>query len=184
MVSTLRSGDTPRGFDLNVPVKGQPLLTHVTILRIPSVRPDLFTVVHILEPVQEGGRLAEVLARLGAVPATNGCGEAAAEPAPSGNGAAPLTAREREVLQWVAAGLQNKQIASALDLSPATVRNHIHNILEKLGVHSKLEAVSLAFRAGWVARELPAGDRSVCDASVGGAKGLLQIGLRKVDTDG
>ena len=31
------------------------------------------------------------------------------------------------------------------------VRNHIHNILEKLEVHSKLEAVSLAFRNGWVA---------------------------------
>ena len=37
-----------------------------------------------------------------------------------------------------------------LDLSLATVRNHIHNILEKLDVHSKLEAVSLAFRQGWV----------------------------------
>jgi hypothetical protein len=32
----------------------------------------------------------------------------------------------------------------------ATVRNHIHNILDKLQVHSKLEAVSLAFRCGWV----------------------------------
>jgi len=32
----------------------------------------------------------------------------------------------------------------------ATVRNHVHNILEKLEVHSKLEATSLAFRQGWV----------------------------------
>jgi DNA-binding NarL/FixJ family response regulator len=50
----------------------------------------------------------------------------------------------------VAAGLQNKEIAHKLGISLATVRNHIHNILEKLDVHSKLEAVSLAFRQGWV----------------------------------
>jgi len=62
----------------------------------------------------------------------------------------PLTAREREILQWVAGGLQNKEVAQKLDLSLATVRNHVHNILEKLSVHSKLEAVSLAFRQGWV----------------------------------
>ncbi len=50
----------------------------------------------------------------------------------------------------MAAGLQNKEIAHKLGISLATVRNHIHNILEKLDVHSKLEAVSLAFRQGWV----------------------------------
>jgi len=64
----------------------------------------------------------------------------------------PLTPREREVLQWVALGLQNKEIAKTLDISLATVRNHVHNMLDKLGVHSKLEAVSLAFRNGWVTR--------------------------------
>ena len=64
--------------------------------------------------------------------------------------APPLTDREKEILRWVAAGLQNKEIAHNLGISLATVRNHIHNILEKLDVHSKLEAVSLAFRQGWV----------------------------------
>ena len=39
-----------------------------------------------------------------------------------------------------------------LGISVATTRNHVHNILEKLEVHSKLEAVSLAFREGWVYR--------------------------------
>ena len=78
--------------------------------------------------------------------------------APSGNeGAAPLTRREVEVLQLVAAGLQNKEIAEKLALSLATVRNHVHNMLEKLDVHSKLEMVSLAFRKGWVRRR-PTGD--------------------------
>jgi DNA-binding CsgD family transcriptional regulator len=64
--------------------------------------------------------------------------------------AAPLTPREREVLVLVAAGLQNKEVAQKLGLSLATVRNHVHNILAKLGLHSKLEAVALAFRNGWV----------------------------------
>jgi DNA-binding NarL/FixJ family response regulator len=54
------------------------------------------------------------------------------------------------VVLLAADGLQNKEIAQKLGISLATVRNHIHNILEKLDVHSKLEAVSLAFRQGWV----------------------------------
>ena len=62
----------------------------------------------------------------------------------------PLTPRETEVLHHVAAGLQNKEVARNLGLSLATVRNHVHNILVKLGVHSKLEAVSLSFRNGWI----------------------------------
>jgi DNA-binding CsgD family transcriptional regulator len=149
----LRAGEIPRGFDLEVAANGHgPLLAHVTVLRIPSVRPDLFTVVHILEPVQESARLAQVLQRLGAQPVAGGCTGVGAENAPAADATAPLTARESEVLQWVAAGLQNKQIAQELDLSLATVRNHVHNMLDKLGVHSKLEAVSLAYRKGWVSK--------------------------------
>lgn len=153
VAAALRAGESVRGFELSLPApSARPLLTHVTILRIPSVRPDLYTVVHILNPVQESSRLARVLERLGATPI-----DPEAKPAPGPAVEEPtspplLTAREREVLHWVAAGLQNKEIAQTLDLSLATVRNHIHNILEKLGVHSKLEAVSLAFRNGWVSR--------------------------------
>jgi DNA-binding NarL/FixJ family response regulator len=70
--------------------------------------------------------------------------------------APPITPRETEVLHLVAAGLQNKEVAQRLGLSLATVRNHVHNILVKLGVHSKLEAVSLSFRNGWI----PEGERT------------------------
>ena len=111
-----------------------------------------FTIVHILDPVQESSRLARVLERLGATPVAPGTPPAPAPEAADTASPPALTAREREVLRAVAAGLQNKEIAQTLDLSLATVRNHIHNILEKLGVHSKLEAVSLAFRNGWVSR--------------------------------
>ena len=74
----------------------------------------------------------------------------AAENAQASPPPATLTPREREILGWMTSGLQNKEVAQRLDLSPATVRNHVHNILDKLGVHSKLEAVCLAYRSGWV----------------------------------
>jgi len=161
VAAALRQGEPVRAFELTMGANGHgPLLTQVTILRIPSVRPDLFTVVHILNPVEESSRLARVLERLGAQPETPAAALPGVEAAPPAGTAPPLTPREREILQWVAAGLQNKQIAEALDLSLATVRNHIHNILEKLNVHSKLEAVSLAFRTGWVSSRAGAAEGS------------------------
>ena len=62
----------------------------------------------------------------------------------------PLTARELTVLTELASGHDNEAIARALRMSPNTVRTHVQNILSKLGVHSKLEAVAMAIRQGWV----------------------------------
>ena len=61
-----------------------------------------------------------------------------------------LTRRELEILQLLARGLNNEVISRQLYISPTTTRNHIQNILGKLGVHSKLEAVAYAVRAGYV----------------------------------
>lgn len=61
-----------------------------------------------------------------------------------------LTDRERELLPYLARGLTNRAIAAELYLSVNTVRNYVQSILHKLGAHSKLEAVSLAVRAGIV----------------------------------
>jgi len=57
-----------------------------------------------------------------------------------------LTDREREVLQLLAKGIRNDDIAERLFISPQTVQTHVRNLLAKLGVHSKLEAVALAVR--------------------------------------
>lgn len=57
-----------------------------------------------------------------------------------------LTDREMEVLKLVAQGLQNRQIARQLFISENTVKNHIRNILEKLQLHSRMEAVVYAVR--------------------------------------
>ena len=142
---------TNRGFNGET----RPVTLNVTLIRLPGPRPDLFTLVHILQEIDEEARLARAAAQApstaaaAAITAPSASASPAASAAP-GDGPAVLTPREREILQWMAAGLQNKEIAQRLSLSLATVRNHIHNTLEKLGVHSKLEAVSLAFRNGWV----------------------------------
>ena len=57
-----------------------------------------------------------------------------------------LTAREREVVELLGEGLSNKEIANDLQIEVATVKNHVHNILEKLRVTRRTEAAALARR--------------------------------------
>jgi DNA-binding CsgD family transcriptional regulator len=59
-----------------------------------------------------------------------------------------LTPRQAEVLALIASGMSTVQIAHSLHLSRETVRNHVRNILRELRVHSRVEAVALAYRAG------------------------------------
>jgi DNA-binding NarL/FixJ family response regulator len=62
-----------------------------------------------------------------------------------------LSDRELEVLHLLASGWSNRRIAQEWHVSLATVRTHVQNLLVKLGVHSKLEAVAFAFRHGLTA---------------------------------
>ncbi|MFC2015745.1 response regulator [Chloroflexota bacterium] len=59
----------------------------------------------------------------------------------------PLTKREREVLSLVAQGMTNPQIAEQLVISTSTVQFHVHNILGKLGVGTRTEAVAMAIQS-------------------------------------
>jgi DNA-binding NarL/FixJ family response regulator len=61
-----------------------------------------------------------------------------------------LTPRERQLLQLLAEGLDDTAMAERLSISPRTVRNHMAHLLDKLGVHSRLEALVLAARHGLV----------------------------------
>jgi len=61
-----------------------------------------------------------------------------------------LTPREREIIVQMATGMAPDDIAQALGMSPHTLRTHTQNILTKLGVHSKMEALVLAIRHGAV----------------------------------
>lgn len=66
-----------------------------------------------------------------------------------------LTAREREILTLVARGLDNQAIARRLVLSPLTVRNHLTNILAKLGVADRQAAAEVAHQAGIAIPRVP-----------------------------
>jgi DNA-binding NarL/FixJ family response regulator len=62
----------------------------------------------------------------------------------------PLTPREREVLQMLASGLANKEIAAKLSISDHTAKFHVASILGKLGASTRTEAVAIAIRRGLV----------------------------------
>ncbi len=59
-----------------------------------------------------------------------------------------LSARELEVLRLIADGMENTEIATALNISPRTAKNHVSNILTKLGLPSRVQAAVYAVRAG------------------------------------
>jgi PAS domain S-box-containing protein len=61
-----------------------------------------------------------------------------------------LTARQAEVLMLIAHGASTMQIAQMLHISQETVRNHVRNILRRLRVHSRVEAVAVAYRDGLI----------------------------------
>jgi DNA-binding NarL/FixJ family response regulator len=82
-----------------------------------------------------------VAAALVAAPDPTGADVTAA--APGGAAGGPLSGREVEVMDLVAAGKSNGEIASALFLAPKTVKNHLNRILPKLGVTTRPQAIAL-----------------------------------------
>ena len=83
---------------------------------------------------------AKLLAEFAAMASRDGTERAEQVPAPR------LTEREIEVLKLVARGMNNRDIAKELFISENTVKNHVRNILEKLQIHSRMEAVMIAVR--------------------------------------
>jgi len=89
----------------------------------------------VAKPIHEGELLARVHRLLERTPTATA-------------GKQGLTPREREVLALLARGLTQRDIALELVVSPKTVGSHIQSVLGKLGVHSRTQAVALAFREG------------------------------------
>ena len=74
--------------------------------------------------------------------------DAHSDPDPLVRALSSLTGRENEILRLLAEGVSTSGIAGELSISPMTVQSHVKNILSKLGVHSKVDAVRLAWRHG------------------------------------
>jgi DNA-binding NarL/FixJ family response regulator len=80
---------------------------------------------------------------------------AAGRPAAGMIGAVRMTRREREIIDLIADGLSNKEIAQRVHLATYTVKSHVHNILEKLALHSRLQLAAYAHKAERSTEESP-----------------------------
>ena len=135
--------ETVRHFDLRLVAKDRrTVLVDVSILNLAVRAPDHFLLVHVLRPSdrpEAPGRPAEetVSPPRSALTMVRESPDARAR---------KLTSREVEVIGMLAAGHTTPEIASRLHISTLTARNHIQNVLEKLEVHSKAEAVAFAFQ--------------------------------------
>jgi len=142
-VQTLvKRGEPVEHFQMATRTKaGKPIWLDISILAVPGARRELTTTVHLFRDVTVAHEL-ETLVR-----------ERLAQTRPAPDDAQPpsdLTRRELEILRLIVGGANTRAMAEKLHVSSATVRNHVQHILEKLGVHSRLEAAAYATRRGLV----------------------------------
>jgi DNA-binding CsgD family transcriptional regulator len=137
-------GEIVRNYSLTLRTKEMKRVTaSISLLQLRGEAPDEYFLLHLVRPA-----FAEM------EPAPVAAAEPDAPPRPrlvtgresSDVRAQKLTPREIEVLAMIAAGRTTPEIAERLHIAPLTARSHIQNILEKLEVHSKAEAVAFAFQ--------------------------------------
>lgn len=143
LVGMAGRGEAVHHFDLRLRAKDRPPVTvDVNVLQLAAPPPHHFYLVHILKPLDRENRPVVVREETEAPPRPALMN---ARESPDAR-ARKLTQREVEILGLVAAGRTSAEIASLLHISTLTVRNHTQNILDKLEVHSKAEAVAFAFQ--------------------------------------
>ena len=132
--SLVKLGEPVQSFDMRTRAKnGRGVWLNISILS--AVGPDGACTIHLFRDVTATKELLTLVHEKLAGPAPGG--------APGSPGAS-LSRRELEVLRLMAEGASTAAVAERLHVSPATIRNHVQNILAKLGVHSRLEAVAFA----------------------------------------
>lgn len=131
---------------------GQAIWLSMSTVVVPSPWKDLCVLVHLFRNISHQKEversIQQLLITMAKLPSSQATSPALnLPPSPL---LLHLTAREREVLRLLASGKSTKVIATKLFISPATMRNHIHNILIKLGVENRLEAATLVLRNGFI----------------------------------
>jgi DNA-binding CsgD family transcriptional regulator len=135
--------ETVRHFGVRFHAKNQrPILVDMNILNLAVRAPDHFLLVHVMRPSEKAEPSEHPAEDPGSPPRS----ALVAIRESLDARARKLTAREVEVIGMLAAGHTTPDIASRLHISTMTARNHIQNILEKLELHSKAEAVAFAFQ--------------------------------------
>jgi PAS domain S-box-containing protein len=132
--------------------RGDAIWLNVSTIIVPSENQSLSVLIHLLRDVTREHRPARVAREFGsAVSLISRDGRAGRAPsAPKVRPPVRLTRRQKEILENLTTGVSTEAIADTLCLSPRTVRNHVNNILNSLGVHSRLEAVTYSIRNGLV----------------------------------
>src|SRR5262249_58735974 len=133
VMTLVKMGDQVQNFDMQTRTRaGRPIWLNVSTIVTPNGSGGPLTI-HLFRYVTTTKDLLNVVSERFSAQAS--------APAESNS---DLTRRELEILRFVAAGDGTKAVADRLHVSPATVRNHVQNILGKLGVHSRLQAVAYA----------------------------------------
>jgi len=156
----LGCGGGVRNFDIRTRTKtGKTLWLNVSSLPVPSRKKDRFLFVHLFRDISKQAKIRQLVQELQSVlsvpderPAPGAplsiASASSSDTVPDVPATFPLSRREREVLQHLALGERTARIADVLCISSATVRNHVQHICDKLGAHSRLEALAIAFHRG------------------------------------
>jgi DNA-binding CsgD family transcriptional regulator len=132
--------DPVRRFSLRIETKTGPEWFDVRTFAIPSYHAELSTIVHVLREARDEERPSP------GWKAADAFRDPLRPVAAAGNESSVLTRREKEILRLLAQGKTTSEIARELFISPVTVRNHVGAVLSTLNVHSRVEAVALAFK--------------------------------------
>jgi DNA-binding CsgD family transcriptional regulator len=143
--SMVRKGEAVRNFQIDVRnAGGEPFRIGLCTLVIREEGKSGYRLVHLFQPMDQVGLRAVAGGPAAQIGGGGLRGRTQDRPGSS------LTAREREVLALLEAGVPTQGMADSMKISVTTVRNHIQGILRKLGAHSRLEAVSSARRQGLI----------------------------------
>jgi PAS domain S-box-containing protein len=149
IAQTAQANHPLSNFDLRLQTKFGRLWCNLSTLLVRDSASGARHTIYIVRPVEIRKRLEQALSefvRMKESAGLNGHPMVSSTPATDVNGR--LTAREKEVLKRLAKGNSTRTIANQLNISSATVNNHIKHILTKLDAHTRLEAIRHAESAG------------------------------------